>query len=124
MPDIVGLELIRNRGAWSDHRHLAPQHIHELWEFVQARLPQKPPDAGHARIRGHLVHDIAVFSVCVSVSRDEPSHILSVNPRIIHGMHRAKLQERKGHSVLADSLLTEENRAWRGQLDCDGDDQK
>src|SRR2546425_12175112 len=60
VPDVVGLELIGDRGAWPDERHLAPQDIEELGELVQTGPSEEPPDRSHPWIGGDLVNDFAV----------------------------------------------------------------
>src|SRR3989454_1033672 len=123
VPDVVGLELVRDRGARADHRHLPSQDIEKLWKLVQAGLPQEPPGTRQSRIRGDLV-DVAIRSGCTraDVSPDESFDVVHVDPRIIAGVHGAELQAREGDAILADSLLAKQDGPGRGQLDreCDG----
>src|SRR5438093_10531606 len=60
VPEVVGLELVRNRRAWPDHRHLATEHIEELWELVETGLPEEASKAREAGIVGQLVNGLTV----------------------------------------------------------------
>src|SRR3990172_1185456 len=73
VPDVVGLQLIGDRGSGPDQRHLPPQYVEELGELVPTDLAQEPPDASHPRILGDLVH------ARIDVSRNESCDVLPVN---------------------------------------------
>src|SRR2546425_4030883 len=45
VPNVVGFELIGDRGTRPDQRHLPLQYIEDLRELVQTGLSQEPPNA-------------------------------------------------------------------------------
>ena len=50
----IVLDLVRDRRPRSHQRHLAAQHVPQLRQLVEARAPQRPAEAGHALVAGHL----------------------------------------------------------------------
>src|SRR5258707_1102198 len=70
--------------------HLATQHVHRLWEFVQAQFADDAADPGDA---------------LVAVCRPLWAVLLGI---LIHG---TKLQDFEGASAQSDAFLPEENRA-------------
>ena len=50
----VVLDLVGDRRARADERHVAAQHVPQLRQLVEARLAQEAPDARDARVVGHL----------------------------------------------------------------------
>src|SRR2546428_6274471 len=59
MPDVVDLELIRDRRSGADQRHLSLPNIFKLWERVPTRLSHKPPHLFQTRIFRDLVDNFA-----------------------------------------------------------------
>src|SRR3989442_2523068 len=112
VPDIVGLELIRDSRTWPHQRHLAPQYVKELWELIEAGFPDEAADARQPRVVRQLVNGFAVRfgRPRLELSRDEALHILHVDLRIVHEVHGSELEAREGSAELADALLTEQDR--------------
>src|SRR6266850_3150032 len=110
VPDVVGLELVGDRGPWADHRHVTPQYVEKLRELVQAGLSQESPDARQPRVFGDFV-DRAIRSggALTGVSRDESLDVFHVNPWIISGLHGAELQAGEGNPILTNSLLAKQD---------------
>src|ERR1700721_2865314 len=81
------------RSMWprSDDRHLAAQHIEELWQFIERRLPQERSDTGNPRVVPRTLHQPAAFRCTV--------------------MHRAELPHLETDIVEADAALSEQHRA-------------
>src|SRR5580700_10921401 len=44
MPRLVLLDFVLERRPRADKRHVASQHVPELWQLVKAGLPKNPPD--------------------------------------------------------------------------------
>src|SRR6266436_1373056 len=44
MPGLVLLDFVVKRRPRSDERHVASQHVPELWQLVEAGLPENPSD--------------------------------------------------------------------------------
>src|SRR3989442_12976159 len=111
MPDIVGLELIRDGRARPDHRHLAPEYVEELWELVETALSEEAPNPRQPRVVRQLVNGFAVRfgRPRLYLSPDEALDVFDVDLRIVHRVHGAKLQSREWGAELADSLLTEQD---------------
>ena len=54
VPAFVLLHLVRQRRPWPDERHVAAQHVPELRQLVEARVPQEWPIARDPRIVDEL----------------------------------------------------------------------
>ena len=54
MPQVVAVDLARQRRAGPDEAHLAEQHVPHLGQLVEARGPQEAAGPREARIVGHL----------------------------------------------------------------------
>ena len=60
MPGLISSYFIGNRRSRSDQRHLTPQHIEELRQFVQAGTTQERADARDPIVLGQLVNAGAI----------------------------------------------------------------
>jgi hypothetical protein len=47
------LQIIRCQGTWSNHRHVAPQHVDKLWDLVNASLAQPAANLGDVLTVAH-----------------------------------------------------------------------
>ena len=107
--------LVHRRRAGAHQRHIAPQHIEELGQFVDAGTADEAPHAGDAGIVLHLEHQ-AVHLV--------PGHQV-LFARFGVGVHAAQLVDIEVPAVQAHALLAEDQRAGAFQLEGDrhdGDD--
>ena len=84
----------------TDERHISQQNVDELRQLIKAGLAQESASGGDARIERGLRRR------AVARRRD---------------VHAAELEDAKGSTLLRDTLLTEEDGSWRGELDPDGD---
>src|SRR6185437_9467483 len=80
------LDLHRDRvRARADERHLAPQHVEKLGQFVEARPPQEMSDPGDSRIvLARLAHarEIGVL-VIHRAELEHPNHpVAKAEPRL------------------------------------------
>ena len=57
MSQIVLAHFACDRWTWSDHAHIAEQHVEELGQLIQRILTQESADLGDARVVGHLEED-------------------------------------------------------------------
>src|SRR5215813_2229773 len=89
--------------AWSNNRHLAPQHIEKLWQLVDAGPSQPRTDVRHSRIALNRLLD---------------------RRAIIKNGHGAELEDSEFPAVEAVPRLHEERRTGRVQLDRKGDNEK
>src|SRR5882672_2877910 len=123
VPDIIGIELIRDRWAGPDQRHMPPEHVEELGHLVQTRLPQKGADGREPGILRQFVHGLAVAvrRLRLDAPRDESCDVVSVNRRISRRVHGAKLQACERRPILAESALPEEDGPRRREFDGDSD---
>src|SRR5262245_30688451 len=113
MPDVVCLDLVRNRWAGTDERHVPSQDVEELGQLVETGLPEQTPDARQPWIFGDLVDLVGAVSVPgpFRTPLDELLDVVHVDPGVVPGVHGPKLEARERNSVLADPFLTVENWA-------------
>ena len=78
-------------GTWTDERHLAFQHIPQLWQLVEVMATQELSDFGHTRFVLVLIECRAVFLG-------------------IHA-HRAELVDVERSSETSDAFLFEDGRS-------------
>src|SRR5262245_27445676 len=104
--DFIQLQRPRTHQA-----HFTAHHIHQLREFVDAVVADKPADGCDAWIvtqlqyrAGHLVEDFQFVLALLGV-----------------GDHRAEFHHHKRLSIQPGALLAEQNRSARRQLDQQGD---
>ena len=107
-------DLGRDLRPGADDGHVAPEHVEQLGEFVEAALPDEPPHAGDPRIiadleggAGGLVHvgQLLLADLCV------------------HD-HGAELEAIEIASVLPHPALAEKQRAGRVELDQQAEERK
>src|SRR5271166_1738391 len=85
---------------WPDDRHLAANHIEELWQFVDARTAQERSDARRAAIpRGRPDRTALRFGI---------------------DWHRAELEQVEFDAVASDAPLTVQDGRARFDIDRDG----
>lgn len=96
------LHEIWDLGPRADQAHIAPDHVPQLGQLVQAELAQEGADPGTPVVVGR-----------------GPGGILGV----VHP-HAAEFQHREDLLVQAHALLLEQHRARTGQLDRDRDEQQ
>src|SRR6202171_6625307 len=107
MPDVVGLDFVRDRGTGPYEVHSAAKHIEELRNFIKAHSPQDPSDPSNPRVLRDFIHN---FLALLRFARhylagDEPLDILFVDLVVAGCLHRTKFQERKRRAVPANALL-------------------
>src|SRR5690348_2351348 len=112
MPQLVGLDLVRNRRSWSNDAHVAQQDVEQLRHFVETGLPQKFPNARDTRIGEEFVSGFLIVSeIRLRTSRDKRALILAMQFGIGVRDHRPKLVEQKESTIHADAFLCVENRS-------------
>ena len=101
---LVLRNLAGERGARADERHITAKNVEELGELVDRGLTQQGPDAGDARVVGHLEHD-GVTGAGVG--------LVGLSQGGLHGfrinVHGAELKHGKTRAVEAHALLLEES---------------
>src|SRR2546425_6272813 len=60
MPDVVDLELIRDRRSGAHQRPLPPQYIEKMWGVLQTRFSPKTPGVGQERGFGGVFNSLSV----------------------------------------------------------------
>src|ERR1035438_8267637 len=112
MPCLISGNLIWDRRARTDKRHLSPEHIQELWELIQAALSQEFSNPRDPQVIHQLVHTLPIpirwFLLCHTV--DKPGYILFVHTCVVTHMHGTKFEECKTAPVMTNTLLPEEHR--------------
>src|SRR5258708_21663682 len=92
MPQVIRAELIRNRGPWTNQRHITAQDIPELGQLVQARFTN---ELAHTGYRGIFLNvedwRLAGRRGTVYLARDELASILLGDPRLTGCAHRPEL---------------------------------
>src|SRR5437867_11806051 len=121
MPALVLLDLVGNGWPWSDQRHLASQHVPELRELVEARLPQHPADPRGARVVGDLERVVVALLRHSLAGLDEMADELIMDGVVGLNGHRSKLEDRKRLHHLPHAYLPEQGRAGRCELHRRGD---
>src|SRR5205814_7804277 len=101
LPRLVLRDLGRQWRPRPDDTHLAPQHVDELGQLVDAELADETPDRRDAWIFLNLEYR-PVLLIC---RQELHLELFGV------GDHRAKLQHVQGTPVHADSLPLEGDRA-------------
>ena len=71
VPGLVLLDLVRQRRARPDQRHVASEHVPELRQLVEARLAQEAAERRHARIVGELEQRLAPAGLSLPLRLDE-----------------------------------------------------
>src|SRR5580692_911673 len=109
MPNVVGLNLVRNRRTRSNQGHLALQNVPELGNFIQTGTPHDLADPRDARIVGDFVGYLCVWiaSRRGGFAGDELLNVFLVDRSVRRNVHRTKLQKLEGDAVSADTLLAE-----------------
>ncbi len=107
---MIRAHFFRNRRARPDEAHVALEHIPELRKLVEREAPQNSANPRDARIRFDLEHRAAHL---VQMT-DFAETLVRV------GDHRAEFVERERAAIESDSLLFEEHRTGRCDLDRDG----
>ncbi|MNE26261.1 hypothetical protein D3C80_1196190 [compost metagenome] len=108
MPLHVGLDQVlvvlvvrKSMRTRADDGHAALQHVEELRQLIETGPTQKGTDAGDTRI---LALSLGHFAMGL----------------LVH-YHRAELVDLELLPVDAGTVLLEQHRAWRGDLDGNGD---
>src|ERR1700691_1314649 len=104
MPVLEQLEVALWQRTWADQRHLAAQHVHELWKLVEREAPQ---EASHGRETG-VVLDL----------EERPGGLVELLQRSLVlvrvAVHRAELQARERQLPDAGTHRAVEDRPARG----------
>src|SRR3989442_4721473 len=124
MPGLVLFELVRKRGPGSDQRHVPPQHVPQLRQFVEARLSKHASDRRDPWIVGEFEESVLAGLVDLAARLDEPTDKLVMDPVISARIHRSKLEHREWLHHVPDSHLPEKDRVVRRQLQQDDDQQE
>ena len=124
MPGLVLLELVRERRARPDERHVAAQHVPELRQLVEARLAQEASDRRDPRVAGQLEERgsrrAAAWPLALMNCADE----LAMKGVVRVHVHRAELQHRERLHRSARPAPAEEDRPAGLQLHQRGDQQE
>ena len=97
-PPPVQARLIHHDGPRPDQGHLAPQHVQQLRQLVDAGTPQQAAQTRHAHIVAKL-------------SRRAPFRVDQAGqPSLRIGRHGAELQTREKPSAAPDPLLAKQHR--------------
>src|SRR4051795_4602425 len=83
-------------GAWADERHLAPEHVVELRQFINFESAQKRAEAEDARV---------------------PRAADRARPRALLRVHRAELVHDEHLATEADALRPVNDGATAGETD-------
>src|SRR4051812_27931300 len=102
------LRLVRNAWSRAYERHVATQDVHELWELVEARLPQPAAGTGDARAAVELVNPGGRRR---GVRRHGLLDVLAVVRLVRVDRHRPELQGGELAQALAQACLPKEDRA-------------
>src|SRR5580692_3153768 len=121
MPDVVGLYFVGNRGARTNQRHFAFEHIDKLRQFVKTGSPQEATDAGDSSVLRQFINAVAIAIgwLTLGAAGDQFLDELFMNRGVVIDLHGSEFEKNKLLAVLPDSLLPEEHRAFRRQFDCD-----
>ena len=90
-------------GAWPHQAHLTAQHVHELWQFVEAAAAEEPAEAGVARVVGRLVRDASIGPVEVELRHP------AARP------HRAELHHLEVLPAATDAQLPEQHASTQAE---------
>src|SRR5271156_2901829 len=126
VPDIIGLQLVRNRRPRSNQGHLAFQDIPELGNLIEAGAPHNSADPGNTRIVGELVGYFC-FGVATrgrSLAGDKSLYVFFVDRSVRRSIHRPKFQKLKRNAIPANALLPEEYGACGSERHQNGQQQK
>src|SRR5690606_20228462 len=104
-------------GARSYQRHLSPQHVDELGEFIQARLPQEPPDAEYPWIFP-IWKLAAVLQEALVEHRIPAKYVLGIDA------HGPELQHSEPLAAQTGPHLPEDHRPRGIELDGDRDERE
>ena len=107
LPLLVAGDLLRERRAGADERHLPLQDVPELRDLVEGEAAEEAAEGGDARVVRRL-EDGPVVLVQVRHLGEQPLGAFD---------HRPELVERERPPVQAAAHLPEEDRAVRGDLD-------
>src|SRR5580704_4106122 len=109
MPNVVGLNLVRNRRTRSNQGHLALQNVPELGNFIQTGTSHDFADPRDARIVGDFVGYLCVWiaSRRGGFAGDELLDVFLVDRNVRRNVHRTKLQKLERNPVPANALLAE-----------------
>lgn len=125
MMQLITVRLGDERWSRSDDRHIALQHVEELWELVDAGPSDEVADPGLVgSVRQYLIADnpgIEVKLEHLRIAELVLLHELCLPCFCIH-IHAAELIHFEALSVLSDALLAEEDRARGGDVDGRGDE--
>src|SRR5712671_1239853 len=102
MPQVIRAELIRNRGPWTNQRHITAQDIPELGQLVQARFTNELAHRGYPGIFLNLEDRLLAFrGGPIYLASDELAYILLVNARVTVCAHRAEFKSGERFAILA-----------------------
>src|SRR5579859_4295569 len=95
VPGLIRLQLIGNRRARPNQRHVTLQHVDELGELVQTGLADEPADTCDTRILLDFVDDIFLSAGDgrLHCSFDEALDVFAVNAWIVTTLHGPELQK-------------------------------
>src|SRR5438105_451892 len=109
---VVERVLLGDRWARADDAHVAPEHVEQLGDLVEAEPPQDASDRRHPRIADHLEPSVPVRGV----AGDELAQPLAV-VAVVGDDHAPELVVGEVPPVLADDGAAEERRAGTGHPD-------
>src|ERR1017187_10642774 len=126
MPDVICLNLIRNRRAGPDQLHFTLQYIDELRKFIQAGFAQERSDSGNPGVMSQLVNafTVSVRWLFLRLTGDQFLNIRFVDGGIVVHLHGSEFQEHKRSTMLADPSLPKEHWSIRRCFDCRGNRQE
>src|SRR6185436_10803713 len=116
-PPVDVAVLLGDERTRADEAHLAPEHVHQLWELVEREAAKNPPDARHPRVVRRLEHALVDAGVLVQVC---DLGFVRVGVRD----HRPELEDLEPRVSPSHSHLPEDDGSTRAELDRGGDDEK
>src|SRR5262245_62913259 len=110
MPGLVLLDLVRQRRARTDQRHVAAKRVDELRQLVEARLAQDAADRRYPGVVRNLEQGRGAGGLLLTAALDERVDVIAMNRLIRVRVHRPEFQHGERPAVLPHASLTKEDR--------------
>src|SRR5580704_17934026 len=92
MPDVVGFELVFQRGTWAHERHFSDQYVPKLRHFIETRLTQDSSDGSDPRIALYLERGRSAVPVLArNLASDVLTHVFLMDPAVAILFHGTEL---------------------------------
>src|SRR2546423_1525734 len=106
MPELVRLDLVRNRRTRADNAHVAAQDVEKLRQLIEARPAQQASDTGDALIGAQLVRrPIFVAKIRFRLASDVFALELAMRSIVSIGAHGAKFKKEEYAPIHSHALL-------------------